>query len=107
MLNHLKVFSKHYGITTKFALGDSQVMEALINKNTQALLCKSIGNPQYNIPNIPALAALMHCHGIPLVMDNTFGICGTIAQPLDLSTDIIVESANLVYQASQGLEFNN
>ncbi|KAG6836014.1 hypothetical protein H0H93_012225 [Arthromyces matolae] len=68
-------------------------MEALIDENTKALYCESIGNPRYNVPDIPALANLAHRHGIPLVVDNTFGACGTIARPLDLGADIVVESA--------------
>ncbi|KNZ78605.1 O-acetylhomoserine (thiol)-lyase, partial [Termitomyces sp. J132] len=92
--NQLKVLFKRYGVTTKFAPGDSpEAMEALIDENTKALFCESIGNPRYNVPNIPALAALAHRHGIPLVVDNTFGACGTIARPLDLGADIVVESA--------------
>ncbi|KAG6873647.1 hypothetical protein C0995_013154 [Termitomyces sp. Mi166 len=92
--NQLKVLFKRYGVTTKFARGDSpEAMEALIDENTKALYCESIGNPRYNVPDIPALAALAHRHGVPLVVDNTFGACGTIARPLDLGADIVVESA--------------
>lgn len=93
----MKVLFKRYGVTTKFARGDSpSAMEALIDENTKALYCESIGNPRYNVPDIPALATLAHRHGIPLVVDNTFGACGTIARPLDLGADIIVESATKV-----------
>ncbi|KAF5378778.1 hypothetical protein D9615_006931 [Tricholomella constricta] len=92
--NQLKVLFERYGIITKFAKGDSaEAMEALIDENTKALYCETIGNPSYNVPNIPVLAEVAHRHGIPLVMDNTFGACGTIARPLDLGADIIVESA--------------
>ncbi|KAG6883954.1 hypothetical protein C0993_002531 [Termitomyces sp. T159_Od127] len=94
MHNQLKVPFKRYGITTKFAQGDSPLaMEASIDKNTKALYCESIGNPGYNVPDIPALAVLAHRHGIHLVVDNIFGACGTIARPLDLGADIVVESA--------------
>ncbi|KAG5644197.1 hypothetical protein DXG03_008860 [Asterophora parasitica] len=92
--NQLKVLFERYGIITKFAKGDSpEAMEALIDENTKALYCETIGNPSYNVPNIPILAEVAHRHGIPLVMDNTFGACGTIARPLDLGADIIVQSA--------------
>ncbi|KNZ79478.1 O-acetylhomoserine (thiol)-lyase [Termitomyces sp. J132] len=60
------------------------------------LYCESTGNPRYNVPDIPALAALAHRHSIPLVVDNTFGACGTIAGPLDLGADIAVELATKV-----------
>ncbi|KAG5338888.1 hypothetical protein C0989_005661 [Termitomyces sp. Mn162] len=62
------------------------------------LYCESTGNPRYNVPDIPALAALAHRHSIPLVVDNTFGACGTIAGPLDLGADIAVESATKVIE---------
>ncbi|KAG6841652.1 hypothetical protein C0991_008637 [Blastosporella zonata] len=92
--NQLKVLFKRYGVMTKFAQGDSPAaMEALIDENTKALYCESIGNPRYNVPDIPALAELAHRYHIPLVVDNTFGACGTIARPLDLGADIVVESA--------------
>jgi O-acetylhomoserine/O-acetylserine sulfhydrylase-like pyridoxal-dependent enzyme len=71
-------------------------MEALIDDNTKALFCESIGNPRYNVPDIPALAEVAHRYGIPLVVDNTFGACGTVARPLDLGADIVVESATKV-----------
>ncbi|TFK32013.1 O-acetylhomoserine ami [Crucibulum laeve] len=92
--NQLKVLFKRYGITTKFAKGDEPAaMEALIDENTKALFCESIGNPRYNVPDIQALADVAHRHGIPLVVDNTFGACGTVARPLDWGADIVVESA--------------
>jgi len=92
--NQLKVMFARYGITTKFAQGDSvEAMEALIDDKTRALFCESIGNPRWNVPDIPALAEVAHRHGIPLVVDNTFGACGTIARPIDLGADILVESA--------------
>lgn len=92
--NQLKVMFARYGITTKFAEGDSvEAMEALIDDRTRALFCESIGNPRWNVPDIPKLAEIAHKHGIPLVVDNTFGACGTICRPFDLGADIIVESA--------------
>ncbi|GLB41409.1 putative O-acetylhomoserine ami [Lyophyllum shimeji] len=92
--NQLKVLFERYGIITKFAKGDSaEAMEPLIDDKTRALYCESIGNPSYNVPDIPKLAELAHRHGIPLVVDNTFGACGTICRPLDLGADILVESA--------------
>ncbi|KAG6873648.1 hypothetical protein C0995_013155 [Termitomyces sp. Mi166 len=92
--NQLKVLFERYGIHTKFAKGDSpEAMEALIDKKTRALYAESIGNPRYNVPDVPRLAELAHRHGIPLVMDNTFGACGAISRPIDLGCDIVVQSA--------------
>jgi O-acetylhomoserine/O-acetylserine sulfhydrylase len=95
--NQLKVLLPRYGITTHFANGDSpEAMEALIDDKTRALFCESIGNPRWNVPDIPKLAEIAHKHGIPLVVDNTFGACGAIARPFDLGADIITESATKV-----------
>ncbi|KAG6896696.1 hypothetical protein C0992_006634 [Termitomyces sp. T32_za158] len=92
--NQLKVLFERYGIHTKFAKGDSpEAMEALIDDQTRALYAESIGNPRYNVPDVPRLAAVAHRHGIPLVMDNTFGACGAISRPIDHGCDIIVQSA--------------
>ncbi|KAG6918282.1 hypothetical protein DXG01_015374 [Tephrocybe rancida] len=78
--NQLKVLFEQYEILTKFAKDNSpKVLEALIDKNTRALFCESIGNARYN--------------EIPLVIDNTFGVCGNISRPLDLGADIIVQLA--------------
>ncbi|KAF8152380.1 Cys/Met metabolism PLP-dependent enzyme-domain-containing protein [Crassisporium funariophilum] len=93
--NQLKVLFSRYGITTKFALGDEpSAIEALIDGKTKAIFCETIGNPRSNVPNIPALAVVAHRHGIPLVVDNTFGACGFIARPLDMGADIVVQSAS-------------
>lgn len=87
-----------YGITTKFADGDGVgAMGRLIDDQTRAIFCESVGNPRSNVPDIPALAALAHRHKIPLVVDNTFGACGCIARPLDLGADIVTASASKVY----------
>ena len=52
-----------------------------------------MGNPRLNIPDIEAIADVAHKHGIPLVVDNTFGACGYLARPIDWGADIVVESA--------------
>jgi O-acetylhomoserine/O-acetylserine sulfhydrylase len=95
--NQLKVLFARYGITTKFAAGDSpEAMEALIDEKTKCLFCESIGNPRWNVPDIPKLAEIAHKHGIPLIVDNTFGACGTVARPLELGADVVTESATKV-----------
>ncbi|TFK31673.1 O-acetylhomoserine ami [Crucibulum laeve] len=93
--NQLKVLFSRYGITTKFADSDSpKAFETLIDDRIRALFVESIGNPHSSIPDIAALACVAHRHGIPLVVDNTFGACGFIARPLDLGADITVQSAS-------------
>ena len=95
--NQLKYLLARFGITTKFADGDAaSQIEAVIDSETKAIFCEMIGNPQSNIPNIPALAEVSRRHGIPLIVDNTFGACGYIARPLDMGADIVVESASKV-----------
>ncbi|KAG6816632.1 hypothetical protein H0H87_004479 [Tephrocybe sp. NHM501043] len=92
--NQLSILLDRYGIIVKFAQGnDPKSMEELIDDKTRAIYCESISNPRYNVPDIPLVAEVAHRHGIPLVVDNTFGACGAIARPLDLGADILVESA--------------
>ena len=95
--NQLKYLLARFGITTKFADGDeASQIEAVIDSETKAIFCEMIGNPHSNVPNIPALAEVARRHGIPLIIDNTFGACGYIARPLDMGADIVVESASKV-----------
>jgi O-acetylhomoserine/O-acetylserine sulfhydrylase len=54
---------------------------------------ESIGNPQYNVPDFEAIAKVAHDHGIPLIVDNTFGAGGYLARPIDHGADIVVASA--------------
>ncbi len=62
-------------------------------QNTKALYVETIGNPRFNIPDLEGLADLAHAHGIPLVVDNTFGCCGYLCRPIEHGADIVVESA--------------
>lgn len=82
------------GITTKFAKNDTpEAIEAMIDDRTRVVYIETIGNPSYNVADLPALAAVAHKHGIPLVVDNTFAAGGYLCQPLALGADIVVESA--------------
>ena len=58
-----------------------------------ALYVETIGNPRLNVPDFEALAALAHAHGIPLVVDNTFGQGGYLINPISYGADIVVHSA--------------
>jgi O-acetylhomoserine/O-acetylserine sulfhydrylase-like pyridoxal-dependent enzyme len=67
--------------------------EALIDDNTKALYLETIGNPDLNVPDFEAIAAVADKHGIPLIVDNTFGAGGAIFQPIKHGATIVVESA--------------
>ncbi len=80
------------GITTRFAENDSvAALERLIDGDTKALFCESIGNPAGNIADIAALAACAHRHGVPLVVDNTVAT-PILLRPIEHGADIVVES---------------
>ncbi|KAL2070699.1 hypothetical protein VTL71DRAFT_13725 [Oculimacula yallundae] len=92
--NQLKVFLPRLGINTKFINGDKpEDFAAAIDDHTRAIYIESIGNPKYNIPDFVAIAKVAHDHGIPLVVDNTFGAGGYFCRPIDHGADIVVHSA--------------
>lgn len=82
-----------YGIQTTFAdIFDLQQVEAAIKENTKAIFAETLGNPNSQVADIEALAAIAHKHKIPLVVDNTFGTPYLI-QPISHGADIVVHSA--------------
>src|SRR5690606_13847337 len=82
------------GIDARFAEGDKpEAFEKLIDKNTKAIYLESIGNPGFNIPDFEAIAALAKKHGIPLIVDNTFGAGGYLFRPLEHGANVVVASA--------------
>lgn len=92
--NLFKVTLPRLGINVKFVEGDDPLeFEKLIDKKTKALYIETIGNPRLNIPDFRALSKLAHSYGIPLIVDNTFGAAGYLANPIEHGADIIVESA--------------
>ncbi|WP_055073697.1 O-acetylhomoserine aminocarboxypropyltransferase/cysteine synthase family protein [Pseudanabaena sp. 'Roaring Creek'] len=92
--NQFKVTLPRLGINVKFVDGDNpEDFRQKIDENTKALYVETIGNPQFNIPDFEALAAIAHEHGIPLIVDNTFGAGGYLARPIEYGADIVVESA--------------
>jgi len=92
--NQFKVSFKRLGIDARFAEGDKpEAFEKLIDKNTKAIYLESIGNPGFNIPDFEALAALAKKHGIPLIVDNTFGAGGYLFRPLEHGANVVVASA--------------
>ncbi|MEI6429054.1 MAG: O-acetylhomoserine aminocarboxypropyltransferase/cysteine synthase [Pseudanabaena sp. ELA607] len=92
--NQFKVTLPRLGINVKFVDGDNpEDFRKQIDENTKALYVETLGNPQFNIPDFEALAAIAHEHGIPLIVDNTFGAGGYLARPIKHGADIVVESA--------------
>lgn len=80
------------GIHGRFAKSDSAAdIEALIDENTRAVFCESIGNPAGNIADIRALADCAHRHGVPLIVDNTVAT-PILLRPIEHGADIVVES---------------
>jgi O-acetylhomoserine/O-acetylserine sulfhydrylase len=92
--NQFKVQFKRLGIEARFADGDHpESFEKLIDAKTKALYVETIGNPGFNIPDFEKIAAVAQKHGIPLIVDNTFGAGGFLFRPLEHGANIVVESA--------------
>ena len=80
------------GIDVRFAENDTaEAMAGLIDENTTAIFCESIGNPAGNIVDIEALADMAHEHGVPLIVDNTVPTPALI-KPIEWGADIVVSS---------------
>lgn len=81
------------GITTTFVdARDPQNFENAIQPNTKLLYCESLGNPNSDIADIEAIAAIAHKHGIPLIVDSTFAT-PFLFRPLEHGADVVVHSA--------------
>ena len=82
-----------FGVTTTFVNAhDLAEVENAIQDNTKAIYLETLGNPNSDIPDIDAIAAIAHKHGLPLVIDNTFGTPYLI-RPIEHGADIVVHSA--------------
>lgn len=82
-----------YGITTTFVDAHNlSELEDAIQSNTKAVYIETLGNPNSDIPDIVAIAEIAHKHGLPLVIDNTFGTPYLI-RPIEHGADIVVHSA--------------
>ncbi|MGA2893566.1 MAG: O-acetylhomoserine aminocarboxypropyltransferase/cysteine synthase family protein [Xanthobacteraceae bacterium] len=80
------------GITVRFAESDrSDAIEKLIDADTRAIFCESVGNPAGNVCDIEALAAVAKRHGVPLIVDNTVAT-PILLRPIDYGADIVVHS---------------
>ncbi len=82
-----------YGITTTFVNAHNLAeVESAIKENTRAIYLETLGNPNSDIPDIDAIVQIAHKHGLPLVIDNTFGTPYLI-RPIEHGADIVVHSA--------------
>lgn len=82
-----------FGVDTTFVdAHDLAALEAAIQDNTKAVYLETLGNPNSDIPDIDAIAEIAHRHGLPLVIDNTFGTPYLI-RPIEHGADIVVHSA--------------
>ena len=92
--NQFKVTLPRLGIEVRFVKGDDPAaFERAIDGRTKAIYVETIGNPRLNIPDFTSCAEVAHRHGIPLIVDNTFGAAGHLCRPFDFGADIIVHSA--------------
>ena len=83
----------NFGITATFVnIHNIKEVESAIKDNTRAIYIETLGNPNSDIPDIDALAEIAHKHGVPLVVDNTFGTPYLI-RPIEHGADIVVHSA--------------
>ncbi|MBL8501025.1 MAG: O-acetylhomoserine aminocarboxypropyltransferase/cysteine synthase [Nitrosomonas sp.] len=80
------------GIEVRFAKDDHPAsLEPLIDKKTSAVFCESLGNPAGNIPDMEAICAMAHQHGIPVIVDNTVPT-PVLMKPFQFGADIVVHS---------------
>src|SRR5664279_5735060 len=85
------IFPKR-GVTTRFPATDRpEDVEKLIDENTRAVYCESVGNPAGNVVDIEGLARVAHKHGVPLVVDNTVAT-PILLRPIEYGADVVVHS---------------
>lgn len=92
--NQFKSQFKRLGVEARFTPDDEPAsFEKLIDDRTKALYLETIGNPDLNIPDFEAIAAVADKYEIPLIVDNTFGAGGALFRPIEHGATIVVESA--------------
>jgi O-acetylhomoserine (thiol)-lyase len=80
------------GVTVRFAATDSpDAVDALIDHQTRAVYCESVGNPAGNICDVEALSTVAHAHGVPLIVDNTVPT-PILLRPIEFGADVVVHS---------------
>ena len=91
--NLLKLTLKEFGIETTFVdAHDLQAVEQAIKPNTKLVYLETLGNPNSDIPDIDAISEVAHKHGLPVVVDNTFGT-PYFFRPLEHGANVVVHSA--------------
>ncbi|KAI0367903.1 O-acetylhomoserine ami [Pilatotrama ljubarskyi] len=92
--NQFKVFLKKFDITVKFVNSqEPTAFAAAIDSKTKAIYVESIGNPKNTVALLPEIAKVAHDNGIPLIVDNTFGMGGYLIRPIEHGADIVTHSA--------------
>ncbi|HET7752981.1 MAG TPA: O-acetylhomoserine aminocarboxypropyltransferase/cysteine synthase [Anaeromyxobacteraceae bacterium] len=93
--NQFKVTFPRLSIGVKFVTDQDSIdaWARAIGPRTKALYVESIANPSGNVADFEPLAKLAHQNGIPLIVDNTFGMCGFLARPIEHGADVVVQSA--------------
>jgi O-acetylhomoserine (thiol)-lyase len=92
--NQFKVTFARLGIEVRFTADENaDDYEKLIDEKTKAIYVETIGNPRLNVADLEVLSQVAHRHGIPLVVDNTFGAAGYLVRPIDHGADIVTASA--------------
>lgn len=92
--NQFKNQFKRLGVDVRFTPSDEPIeFEKLIDDKTKAIYLETIGNPDLNIPDFEAIAEVADKHGLPLIVDNTFGAGGYLFRPIEHGATIVVESA--------------
>lgn len=85
------IFRKQ-GVTTRFAECDHpDAIEKLIDENTRAVYCESVGNPDGNVADIEGLARVAHKHGVPLIVDNTVAT-PILLRPIEYGADVVLHA---------------
>lgn len=91
--NQFKVAFKRLGVEVRFAASDKAAdLEKHIDERTKTLYVETIGNPGFSIPDFEAISAVARRHGIPLIVDNTFGAGGFLCRPIEYGANVVVES---------------
>src|SRR5512136_3030646 len=92
--NQFKVTLPRLGIGVKLVDSvEAADLARAIDGKTKALYVETIGNPGFDVPDLPGLAKVAHDAGIPLIVDNTFAAGGYLCRPIDHGADVVVQSA--------------
>ena len=97
-IDQFKVTLPSFGIDVKFVdandpAGFAERVKAAIDSNTKAIYLEAIANPTYNVPDYEAIVAVAKEAQVPVIVDNTFGMCGYTNRPIKHGVNIVVESA--------------